>query len=88
MLHPDEQSIKGGEKGEKPAQVHHHSASQPELDGLVHCDDDAVVNVSRMNPVLDVYTLSALTLVPDSAANKVVEVQSQSEHEYMLTTWE
>ena len=70
------------------SEVRHHSASQPELDGLVHRDDDAVINVSRMNPVLDVYTVSALTLVPDSAANKVDDVQSQSEHACMLTTWE
>ena len=41
-----------------------------------------------MNPVLDEYTVSALTLVPDSAANKVDDVQSESVHEKMLTTWE
>jgi hypothetical protein len=41
-----------------------------------------------MNPVLDEYTVSALTLVPDSAANKVDDAQSESEHEKMLTTWE
>ena len=83
--HPDEQVIVGWNWN---SCGHQNSASQPALDGRLHRDDDAVVKVSRMTPVLDVYTVSALMLVPESAANNVDDVQSLSEHEKRLTTWE